>query len=676
VPNWEPLRQRLTRLGRRPALDALLAHADPEQSLADRVAWAEDLLDWMRRRSPEKRLRLLLQILDRQPEARLRVAQTFRSLVSDTCALDLFADTGLPRRVAFSHEAVARLTARVLPDPPAARDLGDVFDRLFSRAYDGDWLERIDAGLAQQIVQLFHHGETAEDSGWNSLRSDLEDALVQLAGRIRVTGSGREVRSRLARSTFRELPFQRLAPAVENLLNHSRNGVAQKELIAELNLVRAAADACNQAVDEVTGRLTQTGVNTSLVYDLERIRVQVRRLELLLEVWATPRLDDARLIAVLAELVRSNHEQRSLPALLRQNLHLLTRRIVERNAETGEHYVARSRAEYFGMLRRALGGGALTGFTTLIKLFSAKLALAHFFKGAAFSLNYAGSFVAIQLAGFTLATKQPATTAPALARRMEELRDTARLEALVDEIVCLIRSQTAAIAGNLLAVIPATFLLHWAWTASVGHSLIDETKARAIVDSVSALSGAWPYAIFTGVLLWFSSILAAWADNWFTLHELRAALAGHRGLQHFLGPSRATRLALWFERNIAGLAGNISLGLMLGMIPEVASFFGAPIDVRHVTLSTGQFTAALSVLGVGALGWKVWLFSVVGILGIGVFNVLISFMLALFVAMRARNVRAPERGLLYRAVVRRFFGEPLSFIFPVGRAVTKESSGH
>jgi site-specific recombinase len=654
----------------------LVAHVDPSQPLPERVAWAEDLVAWVRRRTPEKSLRLLLQILERQPEARLRVARTFRSIVRDTQALDLFADTGLPRRVAFSHEAVARLTARLLPAPPTTRDLGDIFDRLFAHADDGVWLERIDADLATQIVSLFHHGESAEENGWNTLHTDLEDAMVQLAGRIRVTGSLREMRSRLAKPAFRDLPFQRLAPAVEALCARARAGAAASELAAELNHVRSAADACDLAVDEVTGHLTQTGVNTSLVYDLERIRAQVRRLELLLEVWSSPNLNDQRLLAVLADLVRQNHEHRSVVALLRQNLHLLTRRIVERNAETGEHYLARSRGEYFTMFRSALGGGAVTGVTTMVKLLLAKVAFSEFFKGVALSVNYAGSFVAIQLCGFTLATKQPAATAPALARRMEELRDAQRMEALVNEIVCLVRSQTAAIAGNLLAVVPATLLMHWSWMMITGHAALDEAKAQKIVASLSVFSGAWGFAIFTGLLLWLSSMFAAWADNWFTLHELRDSISYHRRVQHLLGPTRAGRVARWLERNIAGLAGNISLGIMLGMIPEVAVFFGAPLDVRHVTLSTGQFAAALSVLGVAGIGLKVWLATIVGILGIGVFNVLVSFSLALLVAIRARNVRSPERGLLYRAIVRRLFQEPLSFILPVGRAMSSGAAGH
>jgi site-specific recombinase len=138
------------------------------------------------------------------------------------------------------------------------------------------------------------------------------------------------------------------------------------------------------------------------------------------------------------------------------------------------------------------------------------------------------------------------------------------------------------------------------------------------------------------------------------------------------GPTRTRGLAHWLQHNIAGLAGNISLGMMLGIVPEIAAFFGLPLDVRHVTLSTGQATAAFATLGVAHLWTSATIWVVVGILGIGAFNILISFGLALLVAVRARNVRAPEQGLFIQAVFRRLLRAPLSFILPVG---IKQSSG-
>ena len=663
---WNYFKERLALLRGRPALDALLAHAQPGQPLAARVAWAEDLLAWVRRDVPATRVRLLLQLLERQPEARERVAQTLRSIVRDTEALDLFADTGLPQGAGFTSELLARLVSGVLPNPPETRDLADIFDRLFPRDSTAGWLEQLDGGLAGRIIELFHHAETPAEGGWVALRTDLEDAMIQLADRVCVVGSNREVRARLGRLAFRELPFQKLTPAVEALLARRAAGAPATELAAELNVVRGVAEACDRAVDEVFGQLEKTGVSTALVYDLERLRAQVRRLELLLEAWAEPALTAARKLAILAELVRQNHARRSVRELCRQNLHLLTRRIVERNAETGEHYVARNGREYTGMLWSAAGGGVVLGVTTVVKLLLARLVLPGFFQGAFFGLNYAVSFVVVQLCGFSVATKQPATTAPALARQMTELHSPAQLEALVDEVVFLIRSQIASVFGNLALVIPATWLLDVLWNVITGVHLVNLHKAELILGTVAPWSGCWFFAMFTGVLLWLSSLFAAWLDNWFVLHQLNAALAQHRGLQRCFGPTRARRLAVWLEHNVAGLGGNISLGLMLGIIPSVAVFLGLPLDVRHVTLSTGQVTAAFATLG-GEHFWAlstVWV--AIGILGIGLLNIMVSFSLALFVAIRARNLRGPERQQFYRAILGRFVRSPFSFVLPLG----------
>lgn len=662
---WQKFRERLMSRRGQPALDTLMANAQPTQSLAERVAWAQDLLTWMRRDEPAKRLKLFLQILERQPDAHHRVAETLRSILRDTEALDLFADTGLPNGTGFIREVMARLISSVLPDPPETRDLADIIDRLFPRHSVGDWLERLDSDLASQIVALFHYEEPPKEDAWIRLSTDLEDAMVQLADRICVIGSNREVRVRLGKIAFRDLPFQKLTPAVEALLARRQGGIPLNELAGELNLVRAVADACHRVVEEVIGCLEKTGVSTALVYDIEWLRAQVRRLELLLEMWSTPALEAGRKLAIVADLVRQNHMRRSVRELCRQNLHLLTQRIVERNAETGEHYVARNGREYVGMLRSAAGGGALMGITTVIKLMLAKLVLAEFFKGAFFGVNYAVSFVVIQLLGFTVATKQPATTAPALARRMGELRSAPQLEALVDEVVFLIRSQIAAVFGNIALVIPATLILDFFWKMIAGEHVVDQHKAELILGTVAPWSGCWLYAAFTGVLLWLSSLFAAWMDNWFVLHQLGPALMHHRALQRRLGPTRTRRFAVWLKQNVAGLAGNISLGLMLGIAPSIAIFFGLPLDVRHVTLSTGQVTAAFATLGASQF-WKLaTLWIGLGIIGIGLLNILVSFALALWVAIRARNVHGPELRLFYLALVNRLIKSPLSFVLPL-----------
>jgi len=663
---FRQIRELRERLQAAPALDSLLASADPAAPLADRVQWAERCLAWIRRDQPANRLRLLFQILDRQHETQARVAQTLRSLVRESHALDLFAETGLPRTAGFFAEAAHRLFRRLVPQDPAERDLAARFERLFPDPDDSLWLESLDEPLAQRLADLWQFARDQKETAWDPIRDDLEDALILLAARIRVIGSAPDIRHRLTQGEFRDLPFQRLSPAVEGLILRTRDPIPPADFTAELRQIGILTDACDRALDDVTAHLEEKGVSTAVVYDQERLRFLIRRLELLLVVWADPQLPPQRALALVADLVREHHGHRSVRALAQENLKLFTRRLVERTAETGEHYIARNSTEYWALLRSALGGGALTGFTTLFKLSLTSLAIAGFLEGTLAGLNYAVSFVLIQLFGFTLATKQPASTAPALAGRMNELRDPRQLGVLVDEIVILVRSQMAAMFGNLVAVAPAVWLLDWFWFVRTGHHFVSPAKAQSVVDSLSPLSGTWFFAAGTGVLLWFSSLIAGWADNAFALYQLRPALATHPRLLAWLGTNRAGRFAAWLDHQIAGLAGNISLGFLLGLTPEIAKFLGLPWEVRHVTLSTGQLTAAVASLGSGTLShWPLY-WTLFGVLGIGVINLAVSFTLALFVAIRARDIRAPERRFLYRAVFRRWISRPWTFLIPWG----------
>ena len=64
----------------------------------------------------------------------------------------------------------------------------------------------------------------------------------------------------------------------------------------------------------------------------------------------------------------------SILALVRANMQLLARKIIERAGQTGEHYITVSRGEYWKMLASAGGGGVLTAGTAALKFFVYTLA--------------------------------------------------------------------------------------------------------------------------------------------------------------------------------------------------------------------------------------------------------------------------------------------------------------
>jgi site-specific recombinase len=405
-----------------------------------------------------------------------------------------------------------------------------------------------------------------------------------------------------------------------------------------------------------------------VVYHLAFIDASLERMEVLLQLAFDPTRQPGRNAGFVALLARQNRAQESVIDLLRQNWRLLTRKIVERSGETGEHYIARSRQEYVVMLQSAAGGGAIMAVTAWLKTILLAWSLPGLMEGLAASLNYSVGFVAIQLTGSTLATKQPANTAASLAARMHNVREPAAIERLVDEIVCLVRSQFASIAGNLALAAPSMLLLHWLILAWTGKQIMPPERAVKAMRDISILGPSVFYAAFTGVLLWASSLVAAWAGNWFACHHIGEALAADRRLGRAFGTTRAVRFAHFWTRNIAALSGNISFGFMLGIIPEVARFAGLPLDIRHVTLSAAFLTAAVATLGAGALVTKAFVLAALGVAGIGLMNLSVSFWLAMFVATRACGIQSPERHAIYAAVARRAMRRPFSFLFPTNGA--------
>jgi site-specific recombinase len=292
-----------------------------------------------------------------------------------------------------------------------------------------------------------------------------------------------------------------------------------------------------------------------------------------------------------------------------------------------------------------------------------------FWSGFWAGAGYAVSFILIQLLHFTLATKQPAMTAPAMAAKLKDLSEPSALDAFADEVTHLVRSQVAAVLGNVLLVFPVVVLISVLLQLTTGQAMIDATQAAHVFKSLTLWGPTALFAAFTGVLLFASSIMAGWTENWFVLHRLDSAMRYNPKITALLGVARADRWAVFMRTHVSGFAANISLGFMLGLIPAFADFFGLGLEVRHVTLSAGQLGAACASLGWGvlresALWWCVLALPVMGALNLGV-----SFYLAFRLALRAHNVTGFGRARISEVIGRRWLEAPLSFFWPVAATV-------
>jgi site-specific recombinase len=681
-------------------LTALLNAADPMAALPERHLWLIRLFEWLRHAplegnttpTPVLRLRQLLGVLDRHPDHRARVAGTLARFWAEVDSTALLADFGFAPRTGLWGEFGRRLRARMLPLTPATTDLGDLFALLLPDRDDAVWLNSIDSDTLARIVDLLAAGDTGA-SDW---REPFFEAITILTSAVRAAGLSPLLRRRMSLAQATEgvrsrspgpgdspkgagpgtelrvhTPFRQLAQVAGQVTGQLREHAEARDpehattLLHDVQFLRGLLDACRRCAASVDTHLEAHGVSVDVVFEADQLTARTHRIDKLLDCVLSP--EPAReCVSLWVALAHEAEEQRGFDTLFTRHYSLLARKVAERSAETGEHYITRDAAEYRAMLGAALGGGAVIAGTTFVKFGLLALGLSAFWGGLWAGFNYAASFVLIYLLHWTVATKQPAMTAPAMAHKLVDVDSDEAVEAFVDEVANLIRSQAAGIIGNLAAVVPVVLAVQYGALLLFGAPLIGAADAQHVLDT-STLWGPTPlFAAFTGVLLFASSLIAGWVENWFVWHRLDSAIAWNPRIIARLGQARAARWAGWLRNNVSGLASNISLGLMLGLVPALAMFLALPLEVRHVTLSTGQLAAAVAALGAPALlRAEVW-WCVAGIACTGALNLGVSFYLAFKVALRSRGIRPPDRRRLYGAIVRRLRSAPASFILPPG----------
>jgi site-specific recombinase len=688
---WRRLRGGARRRNDRFAQDArrvqaLMSRADPQAPWHERANWMIDVAEWVRhqpkvslrdeqawRSIKHARLAFLLTWLDGQKEMRRTVQITLQRTLREASGPELFSATGLPYESAFFSELTERIANALLPRHLSPSDLSGLFTAMFPASSDAQWMLELDQDVLTRLWKL------AADDGISHLyRQQIDESLVYLCTVIIAEGISPAFRQRLEpKMPLQATPFMVLRRELEAYLR----GAPDNE--GALRSLRMLIAVCQAQTDRIYAHLDEYGVSVSLVYRVERMRAQLLRMTYLVDLRITGsggKVSAAgsaggRVQLLLADLIDAHHNRSSVRGLVRRSFSLLARKMVERNGAHGEHYIARDRRAYRAMLKAAGRGGIVTAATVLVKTLSNSVATPYFFQGLFASLNYATSFLLISAIGGVLATKQPAVTAPALAARMGELDTVEGLHKLMAEIAMLLRSQAAAIFGNVAAVIPTMLAICFLFAWLHGAQPMDAVKARATIASLSPIGATPLFAALTGVLLWLASLAAGFADNWFALRRLREALAHQRQLVHVLGAGRAERLALWIERHISTIAGNVSLGLLLGMTPVLADFFGLPVNVRHVTLATGSLAAAVASLGWQVLATPPFWLAVVGVVLTALLNVGVAFACALGLALRAREVPKRIRRVVFRVVLRRFMLSPFGFLFPSAAADADNAGG-
>lgn len=618
----------------------------------------------------EVRLLRWIRLMEQDRALLERFQQSWDLMLAELDSVSLLAETGLPGHHALSAEVVRRVCQRLLPSAREECDTNRLLAGMFpSPRAVGRFLAQ-PAYVFERLMRIFAPADGSASA--RRLRGDLEQALRLMAARVAGRGASSAIRQRGSVHRVEASPFYLLVFATEGLVRAQTTA----SLLSQYAVWQGAVQRCGEELEQIHVHMEDAGVSSALVYDLRSIEATMERMQMLAAVYAgrsaeipalPHQLGHKPTRRLLETILRGRLDDLRLRFLVRQNLNLLARKTVERTGHGGEHYIAHNGADYWRMWRAAAGGGVLTVFTAAIKM---KLIESHFplaIEGFLIGTDYAVSFVLLQIFGFALATKQPSMTAATLAGIVRESRGVERWSKISEFAADISRTQLAAAFSNVIAVCAGAVLFEKLWTSMFKTHYLDVQSAQHVYQTLHPFtSGTALFAAFTGVLLWMAAVVGGWFENFAVYHRIPEAIAQHP-MGARVGGRSMQRMADWLERNAASWSTSIVLGYLLGFSPVVARFFGVPLDVRHVTLSTGTLALAAARFGTSSFGHG-WMYSAIaGIAITFVLNLSVSFLIASVVALRAYDVPRREQIRILRFLAGEVVRSPLSFVFPIRR---------
>jgi site-specific recombinase len=209
-------------------------------------------------------------------------------------------------------------------------------------------------------------------------------------------------------------------------------------------------------------------------------------------------------------------------------------------------------------------------------------------------------------------------------------------ENLVELSVQVMRGQWTAVLGNVGVALPLAALLAWLLLGPLGLPLAGEAKAQSLLHQLDPLGSTFLFAAIAGVCLFLSGVVAGYCDNLCVFHHLPRRLAHMPLLVRAAGRPRAARIGAYVEHHFGALCGNFLFGLMLGGVSLFGQLSGLPLDIRHVAFGSANLGVAGATLW-GDVPGTALLIGLIGVAGIGLVNLAVSFSLSLLLALRAQQ---------------------------------------
>ena len=616
-----------------------------------------------------KKLTLLSELLNSDKELKTAFNKKMIAMIGEAKQSALLTQTNLLSRRGLFSELRKRTFYKILPNIYDDKELSGIVNIIFYKKTDWIWINEIPTEkLADFLMDLGVVPSSELPVDHYIVQEILNDVYV-LSQVITSLSIDKSIVTNFESVLTLQSPFMQLHECIgeytegiqDSSITRATEHPKYKEVIDGIS-------SCTLFLNTIRESNPMFGTSIELALVLQKLNKSLERMHELLHLL----VQEGRinyfyhLVHFIKKIIKLENQKNSIRKFFNDTISLLAYEMTEHSGRTGEHYVTNNIKEYFQMFFDALKGGLVVGCLVISKYFIHALNLPIFQDTFLKALNYSLGFVGIQLIHGTVATKQPSMTAATIAQSIESHVESEEIIELGEFVIRVFRSQFIAVAGNLLLALPVALGISWVWFELTGNPIANPEEALHKIEGLNPFSSLCIlHAAIAGVMLFLAGILSGIADNSNIYNKYPQRIKMHRGLIRFIGQKRAIRLADYIENNLGTLTGNFTLGFLLAFVAFIGFILGLPLDIQHVSFATGNLGLALATFfAQGQIPVYALLMALLGVVFIGVVNIVVSFSLALIVAIRAREIKLTRTGTLIAYLAKQFFIRPLAFFVP------------
>jgi len=531
-----------------------------------------------------------------------------------------FTKYSLMEEYGFSSGLLSRLFRKILPVVPDKNTVeyvllheADAVDSVLS-ALD---LERIsDSAIAKQL--------------------DL--SIKALCSKVIAFGLDSNIKGKYNFLALDSAPFEDLLEKINYLTGCKRE---------ETLILTASLEAIDVLIINLRKNKNKIGTNFHLTMTTRRMLEYTNRIKELLDLKLNIN-SKKHWENILTTFIEYSKYKNSIRRYIGRHSDLVALEIVEHTSNRGGKYIAEGRKEYWSFFYKSLFGGGIIAVFALFKIAIDAYQFGQFSNAFLFSLNYALCFIVVKELGGIIATKQPAMTASRIAKDIDKQNDLKidSIKSITTLVGKVFRSQFISILGNFLMALTLACLIMYFFHTFGFENFTKIVKPEYLIKNAVPTPKLFFFAAIAGFFLALSGLISGYIENKVVASNIPYRIFNN---QLFL---RSKRLANFVEKKAGALLGNICLGFFLGTAFLLSNLLPFQIDIRHIAFSSANVGYAITNYDFDT---NTILFALLGVLLIGFVNLIVSFSITLYLALKSRGASFRLIPKLMMTISKNFF---------------------